>query len=244
MLAVDFFTVETVWLQRGGRDRNAEPAQLADDALREVPGRTRSRLRLQLGQRSSPISAVSSLQGESGAGWKSRAPAGWPRKCLQTDPFLFLRDQRGINAEAGGRPRPFRQQTMPICRLFSTGATGLEPATSGVTGVTKAFQRVSPSRRIREIKRFRQISQTRVFRLFAPGRFQCVSRSTAGRVGPAIRLRGFPATSGSRRGFAADTRAGSVRDDLKSRRSGSDKKCQFAGSFTGATGLQPRLYTS
>jgi hypothetical protein len=24
---------------------------------------------------------------------------------------------------------------MPICRMFSTGATGLEPATSGVTGL-------------------------------------------------------------------------------------------------------------
>ena len=30
--------------------------------------------------------------------------------------------------------RKDRQQKMPICRLFSTGATGLEPATSGVTG--------------------------------------------------------------------------------------------------------------
>jgi hypothetical protein len=35
--------------------------------------------------------------------------------------------------EAGGRTRLARQQKMPICRDF-TGATGLEPATSGVTG--------------------------------------------------------------------------------------------------------------
>jgi hypothetical protein len=35
--------------------------------------------------------------------------------------------------EAGGRLRRARQQQMPICRDF-TGATGLEPATSGVTG--------------------------------------------------------------------------------------------------------------
>jgi hypothetical protein len=27
------------------------------------------------------------------------------------------------------------QQNMPICTMFSTGATGLEPATSGVTGL-------------------------------------------------------------------------------------------------------------
>jgi hypothetical protein len=36
--------------------------------------------------------------------------------------------------KAGGRSRHNRQQKMPICRVFSTGATGLEPATSGVTG--------------------------------------------------------------------------------------------------------------
>jgi hypothetical protein len=35
--------------------------------------------------------------------------------------------------EAGGRPRPVRQQKLPICSMFSTGATGLEPAISGVT---------------------------------------------------------------------------------------------------------------
>src|SRR5215211_8128987 len=35
--------------------------------------------------------------------------------------------------EAGGRLRPVWQQNMAICRYF-TGATGLEPATSGVTG--------------------------------------------------------------------------------------------------------------
>jgi len=35
--------------------------------------------------------------------------------------------------EAGGRLRQDRQQKMEFCRDF-TGATGLEPATSGVTG--------------------------------------------------------------------------------------------------------------
>jgi hypothetical protein len=36
---------------------------------------------------------------------------------------------------------------MPISR-DSTGATGLEPATSGVTGVREAFRSVSSNRRI------------------------------------------------------------------------------------------------
>jgi hypothetical protein len=36
--------------------------------------------------------------------------------------------------EAGGRLRLTGQQNYPICRTF-TGATGLEPATSGVTGM-------------------------------------------------------------------------------------------------------------
>jgi hypothetical protein len=39
----------------------------------------------------------------------------------------------GGGEEAGGRLRLRRQQKLPICRE-STGATGLEPATSGVTG--------------------------------------------------------------------------------------------------------------
>jgi hypothetical protein len=36
--------------------------------------------------------------------------------------------------EADGRLRQVRQQKISICRLSSTEATGLEPATSGVTG--------------------------------------------------------------------------------------------------------------
>ncbi len=52
---------------------------------------------------------------------------------------LLLADlPSGISAggrrEAGGRLRQDRQQKIGICREFSTGATGLEPATSGVTG--------------------------------------------------------------------------------------------------------------
>ena len=55
-----------------------------------------------------------------------------------------MRDQRGIDQEAGGRSRPCRQQEMLICRNF-TGATGLEPATSGVTGVTNGLRPASSS---------------------------------------------------------------------------------------------------
>jgi hypothetical protein len=65
---------------------------------------------------------------------------------------------------------------------FGAGATGLEPATSGVTGVSKVFQPVSRSRRIGEVKPFSAGSQACVFRLIAPGRFHLVSTS-AGRPG-------------------------------------------------------------
>src|SRR6266496_1395688 len=63
----------------------------------------------------------------------------------------------GGRREAGGRLRQDRQRKIPICGMFSTGATGLEPATSGVTGVTKAFQRASSNRGIGDMKRFRQV---------------------------------------------------------------------------------------
>src|SRR5581483_1995552 len=45
-----------------------------------------------------------------------------------------LSTSRGTDKEAGGRFRRQWQQKALICRMFSTGATGLEPATSGVTG--------------------------------------------------------------------------------------------------------------
>jgi hypothetical protein len=56
------------------------------------------------------------------------------RKYLQTGPFLPAAGSARDAQEAGGRSRPVRQQKMPSCRMFSAGATGLEPATSGVTG--------------------------------------------------------------------------------------------------------------
>src|SRR6266545_5046060 len=62
---------------------------------------------------------------------------------------IRMRDQRVTGWKAGGLSRLNRQQNTAICRVFSTGATGLEPATSGVTGVCKPFQRVSSSRRNR-----------------------------------------------------------------------------------------------
>jgi hypothetical protein len=61
------------------------------------------------------------------------------------------------------------------CLQIRAGATGLEPATSGVTGVTKPFQPISSSRRIGEIKPFSAGSGDPRFRLIAPGRFQLVS---------------------------------------------------------------------
>jgi hypothetical protein len=59
--------------------------------------------------------------------------------------------------------------------LQKTGATGLEPATSGVTGVTKPFQRVAPDRRIGQIMRVSAGSADPFLRLVAPRRFHRVS---------------------------------------------------------------------
>ena len=41
----------------------------------------------------------------------------------------------------GGRLRPMWQQKMPFCGMLSARATGLEPATSGVTGRSWCFRR-------------------------------------------------------------------------------------------------------
>jgi hypothetical protein len=59
--------------------------------------------------------------------------------------------------------------------VSSAAATGLEPATSGVTGVLKAFQRASPSRQGRQIMRVLAGLPSRIFRPVAPGRFHHVS---------------------------------------------------------------------
>jgi hypothetical protein len=63
-----------------------------------------------------------------------RVPAaGGESSCTQAlfAPFAL---SPGLYVETGVLPRLARQQKIPICRMFSTGATGLEPATSGVTG--------------------------------------------------------------------------------------------------------------
>jgi hypothetical protein len=62
--------------------------------------------------------------------------------------------------------------------FLGTGATGLEPATSGVTGGSKPFRLVSPSRANGQIKRFSAGSIDCLFRLVSPSRFQDVSRVT------------------------------------------------------------------
>jgi hypothetical protein len=63
-----------------------------------------------------------------------RVQSAEERKYLQTATFRLVRDESGKARKAGGRLRPRWQRKMPICRMFSAGATGLEPATSGVTG--------------------------------------------------------------------------------------------------------------
>jgi hypothetical protein len=78
-------------------------------------------------------------------------------------------------------PLPDQTTENAICGDF-TGAMGLEPATSGVTGVTKAFQRASLSRGNRWIKRFRPIRLTRVFLSGCTRSFHFPGRPPAGRT--------------------------------------------------------------
>ena len=51
----------------------------------------------------------------------------WPDRAR-----IRVRDERDRSSRRSIAPN--ERQKMPICRVFSTGATGLEPATSGVTG--------------------------------------------------------------------------------------------------------------
>jgi hypothetical protein len=87
--------------------------------------------------------------------------------------------------EAGGRSRPYARQKMLICRDF-TGATGLEPATSGVTGL---FYRYDDWLRL---TRYRSIhAGLRAFGLIAsPPRFlseQLLSGALAKRIAQSVR---------------------------------------------------------
>jgi hypothetical protein len=75
-----------------------------------------------------------------------------------------------------------RQHKMPIRRRFDrTGATGLEPATSGVTGVKNAFQRASSSRskcgRMQHFACSCSLSDA-IFHLVSSGRFHEISSPT------------------------------------------------------------------
>jgi len=66
----------------------------------------------------------------------SARDGGRDRCCQEREVAAKLGLPYGFHAgsvEAGGCLRPHRPEKMAICRL-STGATGLEPATSGVTG--------------------------------------------------------------------------------------------------------------
>ena len=81
----------------------------------------------------------------------SRRP---PAPCGDFRPIL-VRDLRGMERSR----RSLCQTHLLICRAF-TGATGLEPATSGVTGVTRAFHPASSSRIMRAV--------IRLLRLFVP----------------------------------------------------------------------------
>ena len=61
-------------------------------------------------------------------------------KRLQTNRFPGQAGSRRETSKAGGRSCRFWQQNMPICKMFLAGATGLEPATSGVTGRSWCFR--------------------------------------------------------------------------------------------------------
>ena len=66
-----------------------------------------------------------------GSGLKRRRQEKRDLIAAATGALIRVRDERVTGRKAGGRLRQTGQQKMPICRAF-TGATGLEPATSGV----------------------------------------------------------------------------------------------------------------
>jgi hypothetical protein len=116
--------------------RNAasmSPASRSGDDNARLSTRRHSRQRLR------PFCPLSGSPGEIRAGGWPRVPACRGEKTCKQALFYLLRDQRGT------RRKPAvdcaNQATkMPLCRMFSTGATGLEPATSGVTGRSWRFR--------------------------------------------------------------------------------------------------------
>src|SRR5688500_9642577 len=98
--------------------------------------------------------------------------------------------------EAGVRLRQIGQQGTPTCRMFYTGATGLEPATSGVTVLPGLYRLVAGSRLLRLFKAFSPAG--RQLRVAIGSRYWCTSplqnargarRQSAGTVRGAIELR-------------------------------------------------------
>src|SRR5215204_1000969 len=77
-----------------------------------------------------PPTASSSRRAE----WNCGIAGSVGRKYLQRRHFLSHAGIERETQEAGGRSGPSWQQDMAIYRMFPAGATGLEPATSGVTG--------------------------------------------------------------------------------------------------------------
>jgi hypothetical protein len=64
----------------------------------------------------------------------------WHENACKQAIFHVTRNHGGGRRKTGGRSRPSWQQNMLIYRMFSAGATGLEPATSGVTGRSWRFR--------------------------------------------------------------------------------------------------------
>jgi hypothetical protein len=74
-----------------------------------------------------------------------------------------------------------RQHNMPFCMGFD-GSDGTRTRDLRRDRCAKAFQRASPSRRIREFNPSSSDSTDPAFRRVAPGRFQRVSRAFTGRA--------------------------------------------------------------
>jgi hypothetical protein len=88
-----------------------------------------------------------------------------------------VRDVRGM--QSGRRSFAPIPATKQLDLQVFYGATGLEPATSGVTGVSIRFSGLRVAAESARSHGFRQVQQTCLFHLVAPGRFHSVSSRTA-----------------------------------------------------------------
>jgi hypothetical protein len=111
----------------GPRHSTLRPAPGADEGPRAVA--------ITKGGRRRPATARRSRATHDRArdGSRDESPARAESTC-KPGRFHVSRGMCARCVKTGGRLRLTRQQKMPICRAFRTGATGLEPATSGVTG--------------------------------------------------------------------------------------------------------------